>query len=387
MAFSTELRVASACDRQGLSGNALQRFGGVTLLCVALACAWILWANIGPDLTADREPAAPPRPAALANAYAKLSADLKSYAERSAAAAGGTTIVAKTIVAKTIVAKTIVAKTSAGVSAAAKTYDKTYAKAEAAAKSTIALLDSHWLGAPPGTFVKGAALVADGEEAAPALGQSTLGNAQEAAFTGAIDRQAARNAAAPQLRSPPAREASLRAAAPPSLAAVPAEEPTIFEKLFGKPAPVALAYAAPDDAGLGRGQSIAAGRYDRSTAVYDISAHTVYLPDGTKLEAHSGYGTRLDDPRHPDERMRGVTPPTVYDLKLREAPFHGVQALRLIPVDEDKVYGRTGLLAHTFMLGPRGDSNGCVSIRNYAAFLEAYLKNKIKRLVVVSRLE
>ena len=36
--------------------------------------------------------------------------------------------------------------------------------------------------------------------------------------------------------------------------------------------------------------------YDRHTAVYDISAHTVYLPDGTRLEAHSGLGSRLDDP-------------------------------------------------------------------------------------------
>ena len=38
--------------------------------------------------------------------------------------------------------------------------------------------------------------------------------------------------------------------------------------------------------------------YDRSTAVYDISAKMVYLPDGTKLEAHSGLGSELDDP-HP----------------------------------------------------------------------------------------
>ena len=31
--------------------------------------------------------------------------------------------------------------------------------------------------------------------------------------------------------------------------------------------------------------------YDRQTAVYDICAHTVYLPDGTRLEAHSGLGS------------------------------------------------------------------------------------------------
>jgi len=171
----------------------------------------------------------------------------------------------------------------------------------------------------------------------------------------------------------------------------PANKPTIFqsifEKLFGKPAPVKLAYAATDDAGLGVGRNIAAGRYDRWTAVYDISAHTVYMPDGARLEAHSGLGDRLDDPSHPDERMRGVTPPNIYDLKLRESPFHRVRALRLIPQDEEKVFGRRGLLAHTYMLGPKGDSNGCVSIKNYDAFLQAYLNQDIKRLVVVTRLE
>jgi len=64
-----------------------------------------------------------------------------------------------------------------------------------------------------------------------------------------------------------------------------------------------------------------------------------------------------------------------------------VQALRLIPLDEGKTFGRTGLLAHSFMLGPRGDSNGCVSFRNYNAFLQAYESHQIKRLVVVTRLE
>jgi Protein of unknown function (DUF2778) len=171
----------------------------------------------------------------------------------------------------------------------------------------------------------------------------------------------------------------------------PVNQPTflqsILQKLFGKPAPVKLAYAATDDTGLSAGQSIAAGRYDRWTAVYDISAHTVYMPDGSRLEAHSGLGSWLDDPHYPDEKMRGVTPPNIYDLELRESPFHGVRALRLIPQDEEKVFGRRGLLAHSYMLGPNGDSNGCVSIKNYNAFLQAYLNHDIKRLAVVARLE
>ena len=85
--------------------------------------------------------------------------------------------------------------------------------------------------------------------------------------------------------------------------------------------------------------------------------------------------------------MRGVTPPHLYELTPREALFHGVPALRLNPVGgEETIYGRSGLLAHTFMLGPNGDSNGCVSIKNYERFLKAFSDGAIKRLVVVPKL-
>jgi hypothetical protein len=119
------------------------------------------------------------------------------------------------------------------------------------------------------------------------------------------------------------------------------------------------------------------------TAVYDISARTVYLPNGEKLEAHSGLGDKLDDPRYVHVRMLGPTPPNVYDLTLRAQPFHGVQAIRLNPLDDDQMFGRTGMLAHTYMLGPNGQSNGCVSFRDYQKFLNAYLRGDIDRLVVV----
>jgi hypothetical protein len=123
------------------------------------------------------------------------------------------------------------------------------------------------------------------------------------------------------------------------------------------------------------------------TAVYDISAHTVYLPDGTKLEAHSGRGRRLDDPRYVHEHMRGATPPNVYELALREKTFHGVQALRLKPVGGSNTFGRAGLLAHTYMLGPNGESNGCVVFKNYNAFLQAFQNGQVKRLIVVDNLK
>ena len=126
--------------------------------------------------------------------------------------------------------------------------------------------------------------------------------------------------------------------------------------------------------------------YDHYTAVYDISARVVYLPDGTKLEAHSGLGQGLDNPRFVAERAVGPTPPHVYELTLREGSFHGVQALRLNPVGDGGVYGRDGLLAHPFMLGPNGDSNGCVSFRDYDAFLRAYQNGQVKKLAVVAKL-
>jgi hypothetical protein len=191
-------------------------------------------------------------------------------------------------------------------------------------------------------------------------------------------------------RSAPTRlaAAAQRAARDDAKAGSPAvaDTRTFWEKLFGKPAPITLAYAATDDAGLGVGRSIVSGRYDRWTAVYDISAHTVYMPDGSQLEAHSGLGSWLDDPQHADQRMRGVTPPNLYNLELREQPFHGVRALRMIPQDERKTFGRRGILAHTYMLGPNGDSNGCVSFKNYDAFLQAFLRQDVKRLAVVTRL-
>ena len=123
------------------------------------------------------------------------------------------------------------------------------------------------------------------------------------------------------------------------------------------------------------------------TAIYDISAQMVYLPNGERLEAHSGLGEDMDDVRSVPLRARGPTPPNVYELTLRESPFHGVQAIRLNPVDGSKMYGRDGILAHPFMLGPNGQSNGCVSLKDYPAFLNAYLRGEITRLVVVERLD
>jgi hypothetical protein len=126
---------------------------------------------------------------------------------------------------------------------------------------------------------------------------------------------------------------------------------------------------------------------DGHTAIYDIAAHTVYLPNGERLEAHSGLGARRDDPRYVNLKDRGPTPPNVYQLTLREDLFHGVRAIRLNPVGDAKMYGRDGMLAHTYMLGPSGQSFGCVSFRDYQAFLHAFMNGQIDRLVVVPHLD
>ena len=221
----------------------------------------------------------------------------------------------------------------------------------------------------------------------------------------AAPAQLALNVPPPVVPAPPARVAEtrpskLRDMAQRAKAAVmsiaSSEKPSMVEKLWGKePTHSLLAYASADASAItgsiGREQNPAMGGsapYDRDTAVYDITAHTVYLPDGTKLEAHSGLGDNMDDPRSQKVRMRGVTPPHIYTLKPRESLFHGVAALRLTPVGgEDAIFGRDGLLAHTFMLGSSGASNGCVSFRDYNAFLNAYRNQGIRKLAVVARVE
>ena len=187
-------------------------------------------------------------------------------------------------------------------------------------------------------------------------------------------------------RNPFGHDALVARAKAAILASASQSKAGFFEKLFGKTESPALAYASADASEVGevRDNAFAPSDDDRYTAVYDISAKVVYMPDGSKLEAHSGLGAKLDDPRSANIKMEGVTPPHIYDLKLRESLFHGVAAIRLTPVGGDEViHGRKGLLAHTFMLGPRGDSNGCISFRDYNAFLQAFKRGDVKKIVVV----
>lgn len=195
-------------------------------------------------------------------------------------------------------------------------------------------------------------------------------------------------AAIPIPRSRPAEASlALKVDPPPQPPPARSDDRTMFQKLADLvPMRFTLASLTPGDGLPGSKPDLGALGYDNFTAVYDISARAVYLPGGTRLEAHSGLGGLMDDPAHVNQRMVGATPPNVYDLKPREKLFHGVAALRLTPVGESDTLGRSGLLVHSYMLGPNGDSNGCVSIKEYDKFLQAYRYGQVKRLVVVPSL-
>lgn len=149
-----------------------------------------------------------------------------------------------------------------------------------------------------------------------------------------------------------------------------------------------LAFAKPDNPRESGG--LFSSLFSRSTpkagagvAVYDIAAATVTMPDGTKLEAHSGIGKMADNARFANEQMRGPTPPGTYRLSMRESLFHGVEAIRMTPVSGN-TYGRTGFLAHTELLRGRPEqSHGCVAFKDYKRFLAAFKRGHITRMVVV----
>lgn len=213
------------------------------------------------------------------------------------------------------------------------------------------------------------------------------------------------NSVVPPIAVPlPPKRASIAAVAAEHAADVPLPRPGPAPKQEAAPEPapakapapvqVATASPAPEPAPAkpvvvapSRPSTKALADVDGRTAVYDISARTVYMPGGARLEAHSGLGEKMDDPRYIHVKMRGATPPNVYTLTMREKLFHGVRAIRLNPVDPGKMHGRDGILAHTYMLGPNGQSNGCVSFRDYDKFLRAFLDGEVDRMVVVASLD
>jgi len=379
-------RRSNAYDRDNRSALLPQvAFGGVALASVVAACAWFLCASpydTGAEPVVARYVApVTERPAPVAARSAPIAEQRTHVAERPAAAAEKPAPVAEQAPQLTV----------PGVD--------------------VALLDAGYsLGLPAGTFSanapgkldyqftteapKAAVTIAQDMRAVPAGARRPVQTASLQADpmpTGSVPPPRAAEARVPQGPNPPLSEKPSKSKV---FANTAPERPTIFDKLFGKPQEpetTTLAYATPDGGVLSDGRSATPSDgppYDKQTAVYDISAHTVYMPDGTKLEAHSGLGPMFDNPHTTNVRMRGATPPHIYELRPREGLFHGVRALRLIPIGgEGAIFGRTGILAHTYMLGPRGESNGCVSFRDYNAFLRAFQNQQVKRLAVVARLD
>jgi hypothetical protein len=353
-------------DYQGLplSARPQRLLAGAALICIAFACSWTMCVNLTGD-PADQTPADK-----AADVVATRADKVITFVDRFAFSSRSDKLAVATPSAPAALAQPSAAR---------------LAKAKAALKNFAMLFDPHFANsAAPGTFADRAPLQPSGWQVASAQPQAT--KQQLAMLSPATDESP--SVPLPQPRPAQSRTAAITQGAHNIVARAAADTRSIFEKLFGKPTtPFTLAYADADTGSIGNTSSSVA-LYDHSTAVYDISARKVYLPDGTTLEAHSGLGDMLDDPNHADVHNRGVTPPTLYDLQPREALFHGVKALRLLPVDgENATYGRSGLLAHTYMLGPNGDSNGCVSFRDYEAFLDAYESHKITRLAVVTRLQ
>jgi len=177
--------------------------------------------------------------------------------------------------------------------------------------------------------------------------------------------------------------------------------PRIAERRSAAPenASPVLAYARPGDpkddengvfGGLGKlfgGPKGGLPGPRSKVAVYDISAATVHMPDGSKLEAHSGIGHRMDNPKYAHVRNLGPTPPNVYRLRMRERRFHGVEAIRMLPVDRAAMKGRDGMLTHTRLLRRSIGSHGCVAFKDYNKFLNAFKKGKVKTLIVVPSME
>jgi hypothetical protein len=355
---TSKVALAGRCRGQSKKVNSHRLFGGVAVLCLAIGCGWTLYANIF-----------------AASVYPTLGT------------AGFDEPVVK-------LPHEVATRSAAQVVSEAFSL---LGKPETVAALSPDMFNERFAAAEPQSVASNAASAAP-LPAAPKLAEAPKPKDSAPA-------QVALNVATPASRAPEVKpatksmSASIRDMTQRAKAAVMSiasnDKQTITEKLWGKQPSthVSLLSFASADANVTGSitQNPAVGGsplYDRDTAVYDISAHMVYLPDGTSLEAHSGLGSMLDNPKSAPIRMRGVTPPHMYELTPREALFHGVPALRLNPIGgEDSIYGRAGLLAHTYMLGPNGDSNGCVSFKDYNAFLNAYRNQGIRKLAVVGRVE
>lgn len=379
MTYSTSAsRQVAARNRRGSSrkANANHIFGSVAVACLVLGCGWTVYTNV---FGASIYPTI-----AAGNFDAPVIPLKQSVAARTPQAIVNTVFASLPEPAPAIAAPaTIAAPSTLG-------FDDRFAAAAAQGVAPN----------PQAATMQLASASPSIEIAKPADLPKLLEAARPKQSSAAPVQVAALTPAAAETKPAKATGVTVRDMAQRAKAAVMSigsgDKPNMVEKLWGKePASRSLlSYASADVSATGSLPKLqnpmlgGSAPYDRETAVYDIAARKVYLPDGTVLEAHSGLGAKKDDVRYAHVRMQGVTPPHIYDLKPREALFHGVPALRLTPIGgQDKIFNRDGLLAHTYMLGTGGDSNGCISFKDYYAFLDAYRKGGIRKIAVVARVE
>ena len=175
-------------------------------------------------------------------------------------------------------------------------------------------------------------------------------------------------------------ESSVRPAPRPKTDATSSAGPP---KQAAKPEAQELAFVRPDKPAETKPFNKLFKRQD-GIAIYDISAGLVYMPDGSKLEAHSGIGKMADNPKYVHVRNNGPTPPNTYKLTMRETRFYGVEAIRMTPITNKPMHGRDGFLTHSYLLrSRRPESHGCVAFKNYPQFLKAFKQGKVKQLIVV----
>ena len=276
MTFSSVLRsVSDGYDHKRSAGKARPQkiLGGAAFACVAFACAWVLGANlVGGALNQTSTDQAPAprgarlsvRPPNLVNAYAKLAAAMHGYAELPAT------------------------------------------------DEYAAYFDPHYLlGLAPGDIFNrrgaGSGWQPGGGRRRQFHHPCRAGNFVDAEANRSPRRARRGGGNAAATAGSPRRLDALRQS-------IPAEKPTIFQRLFGKPATgMTLAYAAPDDgAAWASGQHLRRPLRSLDRGLRHLRAHR--LPAG-RHDARSAFGTRQPDRRSARrEKIRGATPPDVYDL-------------------------------------------------------------------------
>ncbi len=170
----------------------------------------------------------------------------------------------------------------------------------------------------------------------------------------------------------------------------PGQKPVIDRPTVTKPQKqekTQLAYAPPS----GQTENIQRGLFGRlfgqaahnKTAIYDISAATVYLPSGEKLEAHSGIATCATIRAMLTRRCVALRHRALISFRCVKAYSTGSkQCVCSQPMVAIRTTATACWRTHTCCAGQ--DSNGCVVFKDYARFLRAFKRGEVNRMIVVT---